>query len=80
MVRQGVRSVVGSTIPLLPAVAVRVVEHILPALRRNQRVDRGLALARDAVRSDPRMEHPVFWGYLACFGDGTARWNREASE
>jgi hypothetical protein len=70
MVRGGARTVVGSAMPMVPIVALKIVEVILPLLAAGMATDVALEAARAKVRASQGLEHPLFWGHIICFGNG----------
>lgn len=73
MIRGGVRCVVGSARPLIPIVAIKVLETVLPLIVQGEEIDDAVERARTAIRASPNLKHPLFWAHLACFGDGSKR-------
>ncbi|MEJ8858651.1 hypothetical protein WKW79_29040 [Variovorax robiniae] len=71
VLQAGARYIVGSSMPMIPAVALRVLEILLDPSHAEQTFDHRLAAAYDALSRDQLLSHPVFWGHIAGFGDGS---------
>lgn len=78
LVRGGVGCVVGSDTPMTPIVALWLVEQVLPLLVDGASPDVALEVARRRIRSSQGLGHPLFWGHLVCFGDGSRPLSRTA--
>jgi CHAT domain-containing protein len=71
-VRAGVGCVIGSSKPLLTIAALRLLDALTSSLP-GTRFDQALGDARLALSREPDTSHPMFWGYITCFGNGTDR-------
>lgn len=70
LVRGGVDCVIGSAAPLFAVAALKLLESLVPLLADRMRMDHALACARRKLMASEYMAHPLFWGHIACFGNG----------
>ncbi|MBO9468455.1 CHAT domain-containing protein [Tropicibacter sp. R15_0] len=77
LLNAGTDCVVGCSQPLTPSAAVFAMECLSASAKTDTSVEDAMAHVRQEFSRSEWLSHPVFWGFLQCYGNGLTALNTE---